>query len=108
MPVSEITNKNAIPSSSGGRRLRSTEYTPHTGIASRISASPVWNSRRTRLAGSPRAMMTRMPAREISIPATCLFVPRSRSIAQEHSSMKAGNEELIRTAFTAVVVFSPA
>jgi hypothetical protein len=61
-----------------------------------------------RLAGSPRAMMTRMPASEISIPTTCLRVARSRSIAQEHSSMKAGKEELISTAFTAVVVFSPA
>jgi hypothetical protein len=32
---------------------------------------------------------------------------RSRSITQEHSTMKSGIEELISTAFTAVVLRNP-
>jgi hypothetical protein len=51
--------------------------------------------------------MTTMPASEIRTPAIWRSVARSPSIAQAHSSMKSGAEELISTAFTAVVVFSP-
>ena len=51
--------------------------------------------------------MTRMPASESSIPATCRGEARSRSITHEHRRMKSGIEELMSTAFTAVVLLRP-
>jgi hypothetical protein len=51
--------------------------------------------------------MMAMPAADTSIPATWRSVARSRSRNHEHSSMNNGAEELMSTAFTAVVVRRP-
>jgi hypothetical protein len=57
-------------------------------------------------AGFARDGITRMPASDSSMPATWRSEARSRSMAQEHSSMNSGIEELSSTALTAVVLRS--
>ena len=96
-----------MPRSSRGARRSSTEYTPHSGMATSIHRSPRWNSRWRRLASSPRETMISTPANEISMPAICLRDAFSRSRIQEHASMKSGPAALMSTALIALVVRSP-
>src|SRR5882724_733992 len=76
-------------------------------MAARIHASPPCSSSSNRRAGSPRVMMITMPASEISMPATCRRVTRSRSSSQEQAIMNTGADELSSTALIAVVVRKP-
>ena len=76
-------------------------------MASRIQASPAWNSSCSSTAESPRDRMTRIPQTETRIPASWRGVARSSSSSQAHSRMNSGPEQLISTAFTAVVDSSP-
>ncbi len=106
-PATEITKSRLTPFKSGGRRLSSTEYSPQTGMASTIHASPACNSSCSSLPGAPCETIRRMPTDETSMPASCRRVGVSRSSIQEHSSMNSGAEELSSTALIAVVVLSP-
>src|SRR3989441_594999 len=76
-------------------------------MAARIQASPACSSSSRSREGSPRVMMTTMPASEISMPVICLAVARSRSISQEQAIMNSGADELSSTALIAVVVRRP-
>src|SRR5258706_1712645 len=76
-------------------------------MAARIHASPPCSSSCNKRAGSPRVMMITMPASEISMPAICRRVTRSRSSSQEQPIMNTGADELSSTALIAVVVRKP-
>ena len=52
-------------------------------------------------------MMITMPASEISMPAICLALARSRSTSQEQAIMKTGADELMSSALIAIVVRRP-
>src|SRR4051812_35392755 len=76
-------------------------------MAAMIQASPPCSSRKSSRAGSPAVMMMTMPASEISMPATCRGVARSRSRSQEQAMVNAGADEFISTALIVVVVRRP-
>src|SRR5258708_33606031 len=76
-------------------------------MAARIHASPPCSSNSSRRTGSPCVMMITMPASEISMPAICRPVARSRSSSHEQAIMNTGADELSSTALIAVVVRRP-
>src|SRR5438105_466090 len=99
----EITNRNVIMSSAGGRQRRQIVYVDHIAIDSTTSRSPPFTRKAARAESDPPDSIVSTPTSDIATPASCGAESRSRRKIHDSATIITGMNEFRITPFVAVV-----